>query len=88
MATLYKVIGFGENEYGFFNQKAVSSKFWYASGIYSSMINDPDYMGAVIIKQCHESWQVIKESGTEGMSIECNNFMSFSVSKSPDIVMV
>jgi len=88
MATLYKVIGFGENEYGFFNQKAVSSTFSYASGIYSSMINDPDYMGAVIIKQYHESWQVIKESGTEGMSIKCNNFMSFSVSKSPDIVMV
>jgi len=88
MATLYKVIGFGENEYGFFNQKAVSSTIGYACGIYNSMIWDDDYIGAVIIKQYDESWQVIFESGTEGMSIECNNFMSFSVSKSPDLVMV
>ena len=88
MTTLYKVIGFGENEHGFFNQKAVSSTFGYAIGIYNSMINDPDYMGAVIIKQYHENWQVIKEFGTEGMSIECGNFMSFKVSKAPDLVIV
>ena len=88
MQTLYKVIGFGENEFGFFNQKAVSSTIGYASGIYSGMINDPDYMGAVIIKQEHETWQVILEFGTENMSIECSNFMGFSVKKAPALVMV
>ena len=88
MKTLYKVIGFGENEFGFFNQKAVSSTIGYASGIYSGMINDPDYIGAVIIKQEHETWQVILEFGTEGMSIECNPFMGFSVKKAPALVMV
>jgi len=88
MQTLYKVIGFGENEFGFFNQKAVSSTIGYASGIYSGMINDPDYIGAVIIKQEHESWQVILEFGTENMSIECSNFISFSVKKAPELVMV
>ena len=88
MSTLYKVIGFGENEHGFFNQKAVASTIGYASGIYSGMINDPDYTGAVIIKQDHEIWEVILEFGTEGMSIECGNFMNFSVSKAPALVMV
>jgi len=88
MKTLYKVIGFGENEFGFFNQKAVSSTIGYASGIYSGMINDPDYMGAVIIKQEYETWQVILEFGTEGMSIGCDNFMGFSVKKAPELVMV
>ena len=88
MKTLYKVIGFGENEFGFFNQKAVSSNIGYASGIYSGMINDPDYMGAVIIKQEHETWQVILEFGTENMSIGCSNFMDFTVKKAPEIVMI
>ena len=88
MKNLYTVIGFGENEFGFFNQKAVSSTIGYASGIYSGMINDPDYMGAVIIKQDHETWEVILEFGTEDMSIGCGNFMSFSVKKAPDLVMV
>jgi hypothetical protein len=88
MTVLYKVIGFGENDYGFFNQKALSSTIGYASGIYKSMTNDPDYQGAVIIKQDHETWEVIEEFGTEGMSIECSNFMSFSVKKSPALVMI
>ena len=88
MKTLYKIIGFGENEYGFFNQKAVSSTIGYAIGIYNGMINDPDYIGAVIIKQDHETWRVIEESGTEGMSIECSALMGFSVKKAPTLVMV
>ena len=88
MKTLYKIIGFGENEHGFFNQKAVSSTIGYAIGIYNGMIKDPEYTGAVIIKQDHETWQVIEESGTEGMSIECGPFMGFSVKKAPTLVMV
>jgi hypothetical protein len=88
MTVLYKVIGFGESEYGFFNQKAVSSTLGYASGIYNSMINDPDYMGAVIIKQDHETWEIVEEYGTENMSIGCGNFMSFSVKKAPALVML
>ena len=88
MKTLYKVIGFGENPYGFFNQKSVSSTLGYACGIYTGMIRDPDYSGAVIIRQDHESWQVILEFGTENMSIECGPFMSFSVKKAPALEMV
>jgi len=88
MKTLYKIIGFGENEHGFFNQKVVSSTIGYAIGIYSGMIKDPEYSGAVIIKQEHETWQVIEESGTEGMSIECSALMGFSVKKAPTLVMV
>ena len=88
MSVLYKVIGFGENEFGFFNQKAVASTIGYASGIYSGMINDPDYMGAVIIKQDHETWEVILEFGTENMSVVCSNMMNFRVEKAPTLVMV
>jgi hypothetical protein len=88
MKTLYKVIGFGENRYGFFNQKAVSSTVGYACGIYNGMLWDPDYTGAVIIRQDHESWQVILEFGTENMSIECGPFMSFSVKKAPALQMI
>ncbi len=88
MKTLYKVIGFGENQYGFFNQKAVSSTVGYACGIYNGMLWDSDYTGAVIIRQDHESWQVILEFGTEGMSIECGPLMTFSVKKAPALEMV
>lgn len=86
MKPLYKVIGFGENEHGFFNQKAVSSSVGYASGIFRGMITDPDYIGAVIIKQEHESWEVILEFGTEDMLIECSSFMSFSVKRATVLV--
>ena len=88
MQTLYKVIGFGENEHGFFNEKSVSSSIAYAYGFYQAHIADANCIGAVIIKQEHETWRVIEEFGTEGMSIECNTFMGFSVKKAPALVMV
>ena len=88
MKTLYKVIGFGENEHGFFNEKSVSSSVGYAYGFYQAHIADANCIGAVIIKQEHETWRVIEEFGTEGMSIECNALMGFSVKKAPALVMV
>jgi len=88
MATLYKVIGFGDSEHGFFNEKSVTSSIHYAYGFYQAHITDINCTGAVIIAQDHECWEIVEEFGTEGMSIECGNFMSFSVSKSPALVMV
>jgi len=88
MSVLYKVIGFGNNEHGFFNEKSVSSNINFAYGFYQAHVADANCTGAVIIKQDHESWQIVEEFGTENMSITCGNFMSFSVSKAPKLVMV
>jgi hypothetical protein len=88
MSVLYKVIGFGDNEHGFFNEKSVSSNINFAYGFYQAHVADANCTGAVIIKQDHESWQIVESFGIEGMSITCGNFMSFSVSKAPKLVMV
>ena len=88
MSVLYKVIGFGENEHGFFNEKGVSSNINFAYGFSQAHVADANCIGAVIIKQDHESWQIIESFGTENMSVVCDNMMSFRVEKAPTLVMV
>ena len=88
MQTVYRVIGFGTSEHGFFNDKSFSSSIGYALGIFSAHKQDPEMEGAVIIKSEHETWEVIEEFGTEGMSIVCGPLFTFSVEKAPEFVMV
>jgi hypothetical protein len=88
--TLYKVIGFGTNDFGFFNQFSCSSSIGYACGIYDSYLHDPDYDGAVIIRCQHEEWEVIQEFCSESYSysVECGPLFTHKVTKSPELVMV
>jgi hypothetical protein len=88
--TLYKVIGFGTNEHGFFNQFSCSSSIGYASGFYTAHLQDPEMDGAVIIKCEHEDWEVIQEFNSESYpySVECGPLFTHKVTKSPDLVMV
>jgi hypothetical protein len=67
--TAYKVIGFGKNEHGFFNQLAYTATPGYAYGFYQAHIADCEMDGAVIIKVQHEEWEVIEEFGTEGVTV-------------------
>lgn len=86
--TNYRVIGFGENEHGFFNQFAFCSTIGYAQGFYNGHLNDPEIDGAVLIKVNHETWEVIQEFGTENMSIVYGPLGTFKVQKSPKLVLV
>ena len=88
MQTIYRVIGFGTNEHGFFNEKSFASTIGYAVGMFNAHKQDPEMEGAVIIKSTHETWEVIEEFGTENVSIECSPFFTFSVKKAPTLVMV
>ena len=67
--TTYKVIGFGTNEHGFFNQFAWCSTIGYAQGIFNAHNEDPEMQGAVVIKVQHEDWEVVEEFGTEGVEV-------------------
>lgn len=67
--TNYRVIGFGTNTYGFFNQFAWCSTVGYALGFYQAHIVDPEMQGAVVIKVQHEDWEVVEEFGTEGVEV-------------------
>jgi hypothetical protein len=67
--TTFRVIGFGNNEHGFFNQFAWSSTIGYALGFYQAHIADPEMDGAVIIKVQHEDWEVVEQFGTEGVEV-------------------
>jgi hypothetical protein len=67
--TNYRVIGFGNNEHGFFNQFSFTSTVGYAYGFYQAHIADPEMDGAVIIKVQHEDWEVVEQFGTEGVEV-------------------
>jgi hypothetical protein len=56
--------------------------------VFNAHKEDPEMDGAVIIKSEHETWEVIEEFGTEGMSIVCGPLFSFKVEKAPELVMV
>lgn len=90
MSTNYRVIGFGENEHGFFNQFAYAGTIGYASGFYIGHLQDPEMDGAVLIKVNHEDWEVIQEFNSEpyGISVVYGPLGTFKVEKAPDLVMV
>lgn len=84
----YRVIGFGVNEHGFFNQKAFTSSIGYAVGFMTAHKQDPEITGAVLIKVDRESWSVIDEFGTENVSVDYGPCATFNVTESPALVMV
>jgi len=86
--TTYRIIGFGENEHGFFNQFAFSSSLGYATGIYNAHLADPEMDGAVIIQVNHETWQVISEFGTENVSVAYGPVGNFKVQQASKLTMV
>lgn len=86
--TTYRVIGFGENEHGFFNQFAFTSTIGYACGIYNAHLHDPEMDGAVIIRVKHESWEVIQEFGEYPYSVVMGPVGNLKVEKAPELVMV
>jgi hypothetical protein len=88
MNTTYRVIGFGTNEHGFFNQFCHTSSIGYACGFYDGHLHDPEMDGAVIIRVRHEEWEVIQEFGTEDMSVVCGPVGNFKVERAPSLVMV
>jgi len=88
MATNYRVIGFGANEHGFFNQFAFCSTIGYSVGIYNAHLQDPEMDGAVLIRVNHEDWEVIQEFGTEDVSVVYGPLGTFKVERSPSLVTV
>lgn len=88
MKTSYVVIGFGQNDHGFYNHKAFCGTIGYATGFYNAHLHDPEMDGAVIIRETDNTWEVILEFGTEGMSISCDNYGVFNINKAPTLVMV
>jgi hypothetical protein len=88
--TTYRVIGFGVNEHGFFNQFAFCSSIGNACGIYDTHLQDPEMDGAVIIRVNHEDWEVIQEFNSESYpnSVVYGPVGNFKVERSPALVMV
>ena len=86
--STYRIIGFGEANYGFFNQFNFASTYKGAMNDYQNLIADPEMDGAVLIKVDHEEWSVIEEFGTEGKSIECGPLGTFKVKNAPALVIL
>jgi hypothetical protein len=86
--TTYRVIAFGGYEFGWFNQPRWAFTFENAMAIYKEFEADPIFDGAVLIAVQHETWQVIKEFGTEGMSVEYGPLGNFKVMRAPKLNLV
>jgi hypothetical protein len=86
----YRIIGFGTDpKYGgLFNQFHWGHDISSASETYSELLHDPEMDGVVLIRVNHESWEVILEYGTEGMSVVYGPLGNFKVLKAPELVMV
>ena len=83
--TTYRVIAFGVADYGFFNQPRWLLSFDEAICVYREFEADPIFDGAVLIAVQHETWQVIKEFGTEGMSVVYGPLGNFKVERAPKL---
>ena len=84
----YRIIGFGENEHGLFNQLNWAHNISSASETYSDLLHDPEMNGVVMIRVNHEEWEVILECGTESYSVVCGPLGNFKVVKASKLVMV
>lgn len=85
--TTYRIIGFGDNAHGFFNQFHWSSNTHEALLIYSDLVEDPEMDGAVLIEVQHETWQVTREFGSYPYSVECGPVGNLKVTKSENLVL-
>lgn len=86
--TSYRIIGFGTNDYGLFNQFRWGATLQQAEASYAELGADPEMAGAVVIEVKPDSWRVIREFGTEGMSVVASNYEVFKVEKSPALHLV
>lgn len=86
--TTYRVIAFGHAEHGFFNRYDYAYNIKQATKYYDEALHNPEMDGCVIVRVDHETWEVILEFGTEGMSIECSGMGTFKVKNAPALVML
>lgn len=87
--TTYRIIGYGEADYGFFNQFHFSSSRASAMNTYLNLVADPQMDGAVVIEVNHEDWRVIDEFDSGyAISVVCRHFGGFKVEKAPKYVLV
>jgi len=91
--TTYRVIGAGTGEWhdggGFtFNRPGFHSTIEAALADYKELEADPSYDSAVLIRVQHESWSVLQEFGTEGLSITCSPLGVFHLETAPELVLV
>ena len=86
--STYRIIGFGEANYGFFNQFNFSSTIAGAEKDYQRLLEDPEMDGAVVIEVNHEDWRVINEFRTYPVSIVYTALGTFKVEKAPEYVIL
>lgn len=89
----YRVIAFGEmeDETGggcFFQRCAFHNLLGDSVDDYANVYSNCAYTGAVLISVDEDSWQVIQEFGTEGVSIACGPGNNFTVEETPRLVLV
>lgn len=86
--STYRIIGYGEADYGFFNQLNFSSTLAGAEKDYQRLLEDCEMDGAVLIKVDHEEWQVLNEFGNYPVSIVYTALGTFKVQKAPEYVIL
>jgi len=87
--TTYRIIGYGEANYGFFNQFNFASTYESALKDYDRLLKDPEMDGAVVIEVNHEDWRVLDEfKSCYNVSVVYSALGTFKVKKTPEYVFV
>jgi len=91
--TTYRVIGCGSGEWydggGFsFERPGFHSTLEAAVADYNELYSDPTYDSAVLVQVDHETWQIVREFGTEGLSVTMSPLGVIHLDTAPKWVMV
>lgn len=86
--SFYKLIVFGESEYGFWNEPNIYRTPELAITTGQNCIGGKDVAGFVVVEVTHEDWRVLYETSTMPISVSCNHLGSIKVSRAPKLVMV
>lgn len=70
----YRVISFGSNGYGFWNEPTFHSKFQDACERFATMANcqNPEFLGAVLVEVNHEDFKVLHRVGPDCYEVTYN----------------
>ena len=85
----YRVIAFGSNGYGFWNEPTFHSKLQDASDYFAKVVNskDPEFVGAVLVEVNHEDFKVLDRVGPDCYEVIYNFGVCRVINKKQELVV-
>ena len=85
----YRVIAFGEDENGFWNEPTFHSKLQDACEYYGKVVNSnsPDFLGVVLVEVNHEDFRVLNRVGSTSYEVTYSFGVCRVINKKQELVV-